>query len=76
MSRALRLGSIAAVALSVLLYLFVSCMSAPPNPYDPSNTKIYLTLESSSGQVSADTIMDSTITRRLSQRTKRAMPTP
>ena len=59
MSRALRLGSIAAVALSVLLYLFVSCMSAPPNPYDPSNTKIYLILESSSGQVSIDTITDS-----------------
>jgi alpha-tubulin suppressor-like RCC1 family protein len=34
-------------------------MSAPPNPYDPSNTKIYLTLESSSGQVSIDTITDS-----------------
>jgi alpha-tubulin suppressor-like RCC1 family protein len=53
-------GSILAILLSALFYLFVSCVSSPPNPYDPSNTKIYLTLQSSSGQVSADTIMDST----------------
>jgi hypothetical protein len=58
MSRSNWFGSIAAVALSALLYLFVSCVSAPPNPYDPSNTKIYLTLQSSSGQVSADTISE------------------
>ena len=59
MSRLIWMGSIAAIALSVLLYLFVSCMSAPPNPYDPSNTKIYLTLESSTGVISADTLTDS-----------------
>ena len=52
-------GSIAAVILSALLYFFVSCVNAPPNPYDPSNTKLYLTLESSSGVISADTLTDS-----------------
>ena len=48
MSRSIWFGSIATVILSALLYLFVSCVNAPANPYDPSNTKLYLTLESAS----------------------------
>jgi len=51
--------SIAAVILLALLYFFVSCVNAPPNPYDPSNTRLYLTLETSSGVISADTLTDS-----------------
>ena len=46
-----------ASALLTLQLLF--CVSAPPNPYDLSNTKIYLTLVSSNGQISADSLADS-----------------
>ncbi|MGB7567245.1 MAG: hypothetical protein WBM07_05270, partial [Chitinivibrionales bacterium] len=58
MSRAMRCVSLSAFAVVTLLFLIISCVSAPPNPYDPSNTKAYLTLESSSGLISADTLTD------------------
>ena len=58
MSRAMRYVSLSAFAVVTLLFLIISCVSAPPNPYDPSNTKAYLTLESSSGLISADTLTD------------------
>ncbi|MGB7569153.1 MAG: hypothetical protein WBM07_14935, partial [Chitinivibrionales bacterium] len=59
MSRSIRFGSIATVVLSALLYLLVSCVSAPENPYNPSNAKIWLTLKSISGRVSVDSLTDS-----------------
>ena len=43
MSRLIWMGSIAAAVLAALLYLFVSCVQ-PVNPFQPSNTKIYLTV--------------------------------
>ena len=52
-------GSLAAFLLATILFLFLSCVSAPPNPYDFSNTKIYLTLKSSGDVIGADTLVDS-----------------
>jgi uncharacterized repeat protein (TIGR02543 family) len=51
-------GSLSAFLLTAILLSFLSCVSAPPNPYDFSNTKIYLTLKSSGNLISADTLVD------------------
>jgi len=59
MSCSIRSGSIAAIALSAMLYLFVSCVGVPENPYNPSNSKIWLTLKSASGRASVDSLNDS-----------------
>ena len=59
MFRSIWLGSVATIVLSALLYLFVSCVSVPENPYNPSNAKIWLTLKSASGRVSVDSLTDS-----------------
>ena len=59
MSRSIWFGSTATVVLSALLYLFVSCVGVPENPYNPSNAKIWLTLKSASGRVSVDSLTDS-----------------
>ena len=59
MSRSTWIISLSAVSLSALLYFFVSCVSAPENPYNPSNAKIWLTLKSTSGRVTGDSLTDS-----------------
>jgi hypothetical protein len=58
MSRAKCSGSLSFFLLTAILFLFLSCISAPPNPYDFSNTKIYLTLKSSADQTAIDTLVD------------------
>ena len=44
--------------LAAIAGLFFSCTTAPSNPYDLSNTKIYLTLKSTTGMGSADSLTD------------------
>jgi alpha-tubulin suppressor-like RCC1 family protein len=58
MSRLLLIRNISGVALSLFL-IFLSCSKIPSNPYDLSNTKVSLTLESSKGVISPDTLVDS-----------------
>ncbi|MGB7568255.1 MAG: hypothetical protein WBM07_10365, partial [Chitinivibrionales bacterium] len=57
MSRAMFYGSLSVLIISAF-FSFFSCVNAPPNPYAPSNTRITLTLKSSSNQIAGDTLID------------------
>ena len=46
MSRSFWFGSFSLLLLASLLFLFVSCFEQPVSPYQPPNTKIYLTIKS------------------------------
>jgi YbbR domain-containing protein len=46
MSRSFWFGSFSILLLASLLFLFVSCFEQPVSPYQPPNTKIYLTIKS------------------------------
>jgi Alpha-tubulin suppressor and related RCC1 domain-containing proteins len=59
MSRSIWFRSITVIVLTALFYLFLSCVSVPENPYNPSNAKIWLTLKSASGRVNVDSLTDS-----------------
>jgi hypothetical protein len=58
MSSSLKSGNLIVFVLAAMLFIFLSCVSAPPNPYDFSNTKINLTFKSSSDQTAIDTLAD------------------
>jgi fibronectin type 3 domain-containing protein len=75
MSRSLWFGSLSILLLASLLFLFVSCFEQPVSPYQPVNTKLYLSVQSSTlqftiGQYYVDTVGDSInigVTRNLPQ---------
>ena len=64
MSRSFWFGSFSILLLASLLFLFVSCFEQPVSPYQPVNTKLYLSVQSSTlqftiGQYYVDTVGDS-----------------
>ena len=64
MPRSFWFGSLSILLLASLLFLFVSCFEQPVSPYQPVNTKLYLSVQSSTlqftiGQYYVDTVGDS-----------------